>query len=428
MKSLSLFVILLISTALWAQKISLDAEVSATGIICSEDEIPFWMHTNTNGSLGASSNFSGEGSVKATYNLENSFLEAGTAFFYRDGVKDEFQRRDLYIKYQNNWLNVTAGSKKEAVKLNGLSATNKDFLMSSNARPLPGLLIEANNPLKISNSIGVDWGIGQYFLNDDRIVKNTLVHYKKLGLYWMINEKNSVKGTLKHYAMWGGTSPEYGKQPADFKEFTAVFVAKNTGNRVNAPGNHLGSYLLEYDLNVGFGDFSFYHEHPFEDGSGTRFANFPDGVWGLFFKAEANKYITAVLYEYIDTTDQSFYTGGSGNDSYFNHRIYKSGWTYDGLTIGLPFITPPVNNSLRAHQFGITSTIHKIDITLKTSFVQSNGTISVPYEVQQNSVYTLAKASYSMADYGQVSLLFGYDNNNLNNDIIGSGLSYQYQF
>ena len=132
------------------------------------------------------------------------------------------------------------------------------------------------------------------------------------------------------------------------------------------------------------------------------------------------------MYEYIDTTDQSFYVGGSGNDSYFNHRVYKSGWTYDGLTIGLPFITPPVNNSVRAHQFGITSTIMKVDITLKASVVQSNGTLSVPLDMQQYSFYTYAKAAYTLTNYGQISFVFGYDNDNLKKDIVGGGLIYKY--
>jgi hypothetical protein len=428
MKLIYLLVVLIVSASLNAQKIEIIGEVSARGFVSSEEEIPFWMHTNSHGAVGTETVFSGEAGVKAIHNFSTSFIEAGADFYYRDGVKDELQRRDLYVKFENNWLNIVAGAKATLEKLNGLSATNKNFLLSTNARPLPGLLIEAANPLKISNSLGIDWGIGQYFLNDDRVVDNTLVHYKRLGLHWQVNEKNDVKATIKHYAQWGGTSPDYGKQPVDFEEFTAVFVAKHTGDRVNAPGNHLGSYLLEYDLATNIGGFSFYHEHPFEDGSGTRLANFPDGVWGVFFRPEENILITAVLYEYIDTTDQSFYTGGSGQDSYFNHRVYKSGWTYDGLTIGLPFITPPVNNSVRAHQFGITGSIKKVEITLKASAVQSNGTLSVPYEIQQNSFYTYAKASYAIANYGQVSLLFGYDNDNIKKDIVGGGLTYKYIF
>ena len=429
MKFLKCLIVISIFSSATAQKIDFRGEVTATGIASNEDKIPFWFHTNNNASVGPESNFSGIGDLKASYNFSNSKIEIGTAWFYRDGVTtDEFQRRDLYAHYQNKWLNVTAGSKRDSIKLNGLSATNKNFIVSSNARPLPGLIIEANNPIKIFKNLGVDWGIAHYSLNDDRFVDNAIVHYKRLGVHWRINESNELKGTLQHFAQWGGTSPTEGKQEVDFNTFLDVFVAKRSGNRVNAEGNHLGSWMLEYNFNTNFGDFKTYHEHPFEDGSGTRLANFPDGVWGVFFEPESKNIITSVLYEYIDTTDQSFYVGGSGQDSYFNHRTYRSGWSYDGNTIGLPFLNPPVNNSVRAHQFGVTSTIKKVDITLKTSIVQSNGTISAPFDTQQNTIYTFANGTYSIEKYGKVSLLLGFDYDNLSKDVFGGGLSYSYVF
>jgi len=419
---------ILITISLSAQEFTVDGEITATSVLSNDDQIPFWMYSNVNGSLGSESNFSGTGAAKATYQFSDSFIEVGAAFFYRDNLTDEFQRKDLYAKYQNNWLAVTAGAKSQQEKLNGLSSSNKNFLLSTNARPLPGMIIEANNPLKISNSLGIDWGIAHYFLNDDRVVSNPYVHYKRLGLHWKINEHHLVKGTIQHFAQWGGTSPTYGDLPEDLKEYVDVFIAKKTGDRVNAPGNHLGSYLFEYDTKTKIGDFSFYHEHPFEDGSGTRFANFPDGIWGIFFSPQSKNMITSVLYEFIDTTNQSFTQDGAGADSYFNHRIYASGWTYDGNTLGIPFITPPINNRVRAHQFGATSTIWKIAVLAKVSFVQSNGTIYVPFEVEQNNMYSFLKATYSIEKYGRLSLLFGYDTNSLSDDIIGGGFSYQYNF
>jgi len=412
-----------------AQNVEIEAEIIASGYFSNEGGLPFWFQTNTSASVGAETNFSGTGRVKATYSFSNSNIEAGTAWFYRDGVlTNEFQRRDLYARFSNNWLKVTAGSKEGVVKLNGLSATNMNFLLSNNARPLPGLIVEANNPLKIVKGFAIDWGIAHYSLNDDRFVDNALVHYKKFGIHWKINESNSLKGTIQHFAQWGGTSPTDGKQEVSFNGFTDVFIAKRSGANVNAEGNHLGSYLLEYSLKTNIGEFTTYHEHPFEDGSGTRLANFPDGVWGIFFTPQSNKLITSVLYEYIDTTDQSFYVGGSGDDSYFNHKIYRSGWSYEGQTLGLPFITPFVNNSVRAHHFGATSSIKKVDLSFKTTFIQSNGTIPIPFEEQQNKIYVFAKAAYATEKYGNVSLLFGYDYDKRAKDLIGGGLSYSYIF
>jgi hypothetical protein len=122
--------------------------------------------------------------------------------------------------------------------------------MSGNARALPGLIIEANNPLAISKSVAIDWGIAQYFLNDDRYVENSKIHYKRLGLTWNINDRNGLNFKIQHFAVWGGTSPETGDLPDDFTAFTKVFLASRcnedaeAGEQQNAIGNHLGSYLF----------------------------------------------------------------------------------------------------------------------------------------------------------------------------------------
>ena len=129
---------------------------------------------------------------------------------------------------------------------------------------------------------------------------------------------------------------------------------------------------------------TFQHDIPFEDGSGTRFWNFPDGVntLSLSFK-DRNRWVTDILYEFVYTRNQSGplhdrpatdeeveATGGQtyvilgGEDNYFNNGVYRSGWTYHGMTIGLPLFLPMfsgddgivmgvASNSLVAHHFGI---------------------------------------------------------------------------
>jgi hypothetical protein len=422
------FVLFFTTTIVFSQGITYKGSIEGTGVFSTEDENPFWMYTNTNASLGEEINFSTTGEFSIKYDFSNSFIEAGAAYYYRNEVLDEFQRRDLYIKFQNNWLKATLGSKKQEVYLNDLSVSNKNFLWSGNARPLPGLILEANNPIKISSNISVDWGIAHYSLNDERFVDNTRVHYKRLGLIWNINKKKSISGRIQHFAQWGGTSPESGEQPTSFKDFLDVFVAKQTGDRSNALGNHLGSYFLEYNYSASIGKFSFYHEHPFEDGSGTRFANFPDGIWGVFYEPTNTKIFTSILYEYIDTTDQSGALGGSGRDSYFNNRTYRSGWTYEGNTIGLPLLTVPSNSRVRAHQFGFTSVIKDFKFTFKSTFVQSLGTYFVPFTPKENAIYNYLKTDYNLKKAGEISLLLGYDYKDVKKDILGAGLKYKYTF
>ncbi|GEQ87192.1 hypothetical protein ULMS_27000 [Patiriisocius marinistellae] len=408
---------------------SYSGEFSLLGIGSSENYVPFWFHTNTNATADQLTNLSATASLAGRYTYkEDVFLEAGIAYYYRDGIiVDDFQRRDLYVQFQNKWLKSTLGAKAQDVKVDGLSATNKNFLWSGDARPLSGLIIEANNPIKINNWLGVDWGIAHYSLNDERSVDGARVHYKRLGAHIRLNEKNRFYARIQHFAQWGGTSEIFGKQEDGFGGFVDLFVAKQTGSRSNALGNHLGSYLLDYYLTTAKGTFNFYHEHPFEDGSGTRLANFPDGVWGIVFSPKNNKFVSKILYEYIDTTDQSG-EDGSGKDSYFNNKVYKSGWYYEGQNIGLPFLIVRINSRVVAHQLGISGKIKNVDLTLKATHVNSLGTFFEGLDYDENVFYTYAKASYALKRYGKISFLAGYDISTLYDNVLGAGVEYSIKF
>ncbi len=445
-KLIQLIAFLFITTSIIAQKIDFVGEVTVIGGGSNQDQLPFWMYANTNTSLGPETNFSGTADVKASYPFENSFIEVGVAGFYRDGLVDEFQRRDLYLRFQNSWLRTTLGAKKQDIEVKGLSTTNKNFIWSSNARPLPGLIIEANNPIKLSETFSVDWGIAHYSLNDDRYVDDVRVHHKRLALITTFNERNRLTAKIQHFAQWGGVSPTSGKLKDDFSAFIDVFFASKdaeTSSELelpNALGNHLGSFLLDYELGTNLGKFSVYHEHPFEDGSGTRFANFPDGVWGVFFTPKNQKIISNILYEYIDTSDQSGLTPGSGIDNYFSNNIYRSGWTYEGNIIGLPFIvtdknivintltSPIVANRIKIHHLGVTGNFKGINWMFKTTYSKNLGTYRKPFSPIVENVYNYVSFSYKIKQYGTLKLIGGLDFSNVVDTNVGGGLSYQYTF
>ncbi|HBL80010.1 MAG TPA: hypothetical protein DDZ79_08830, partial [Aequorivita sp.] len=241
-----------------------------------------------------------------------------------------------------------------------------------------------------------DWGIGHYVMNDTRYVDNTQLHYKRLGLITKFNENNILTLKVQHYAQWAGTSPEWGKLKSGFKDFVNVFFAHTTeeygieGETLNKLGNHLGSILLQYDLKNKFGEFSIYHDHYIEDGSGTRWANFPDGLWGIYFKPNNQRFISSILYEYIDTVDQSGISVGSGKDNYFSNSIYRSGWTYEENVIGVPFIlynkelslesTEPryISNRSKTHHLGVMGQFNNLTWKIKTTYSKYLGTYGAP--------------------------------------------------
>lgn len=442
---ITIFFLLFLPSLLFSQEFVIKGSVEAKAILSNEDENPFWFHTNTNYAVGEQTNLSGTGEVTATLTYSSFMIRGGAAVFGRDGVEDAVQRRDLYLQFENSWLLATLGAKKQKELLDGLSATNQNFLWSGNARPLPGILLEANNPFKISKTFGIDWGIAHYELNDNRFVDGTNLHYKRLGLITTFNENHKLTATMQHYAQWGGTSPEYGNLKDGFKDFFKVFFATNTteigleGETKNSIGNHLGSYLLNYEFKNPWGEFSVYHDHPFDDGSGTRFANFPDGVWGVFYKPSSQKIISSILYEYITTTNQSGISVGSGYDNYFNNSIYRSGWTYERNIIGLPFMITNdeeinedsiaiLSNSLKMHHVGISGKFKNIDWMLKSSYVKNLGRKASLLNIPIENLYNYISFAHKTEKLGTFKVMGGLDFSNVANSLLGGGVEYSYTF
>ena len=439
-----LWVLLFFSASHQAQNINSEFNVDVMGLIPSGDSNPFWFTHNTHYRFGESSNFSGLAAGTARYSLsENASLNGGISVYYRDEVPNEFQRETLYFNYTNRWLRATLGSQKNHDPSLGLSSSAQNFLMSGNARPLPGLLLEANQPIRLGNFFSIDWGIGHYLLNDDRYVRDPYVHYKRLGVKWQWNVNNSFKARLQHFAIWGGTSPEYGELSSDFGAFIDVFFATQPesdpvpGEALNALGNHLGSYFFEYSTNQDWGMLNIYHEHPFEDGSGSGWANFPDGIWGVLFQPENTSFVSAFLYEYINTTNQSERTS-SGADNYFSNSVYRSGWTYEGNIIGIPFIlndptleitpdtNPIISNRLRGHQFGVRGEFDRFNWLLKSSIVTNyfRGSEKEGFTFLYNALFV----EYKTPNYGILKGQLGWDNGESIDSRFGIGIGYAYYF
>ena len=432
----------------WSQRIQWDGGVEALGIVSSEGNTPYWFSTNSETTLGNFSNASFLGEVGASYALsENASISGRLSFFYRDDVANEFQRKESYLRFTNTWLKASAGAFSTIDPSETLSVSNKNFLFSGNARPMPGVLLEANNPLKISNTFALDWGIGHYFMNDEnRFVSDVWVHYKRLAVLVQLSNNHRLKAQLQYYAQWGGTSPVYGNLNDDFTAFIDVFTAREAseinveGEITNAVGNHLGTYLVDYYWAASFGTLNIYHEHPFEDGSGTRLANFPDGIWGVGFEPESTNIFSKILYEFIDTSDQSGNTSGAGFDGYFGNNIYRTGWTYEGNVIGFPLIvtnpnlivtdtnSPIIGNRVQAHHFGVEGTVKKWQWQVKSTYTKNLGTYRNPFPTPLKAWYNYLTVVYPTQNFGSFRFLGGLDINNLSKDVFGLGLGYRYSF
>ncbi|MBG26192.1 MULTISPECIES: capsule assembly Wzi family protein [Croceibacter] len=428
-------------TSLSAQNYQTESSFTSSGFL-SNDTSPFWFYTNEFGRNDPTTDVLVLGETSHQFKLtETSNLKVNAGLLYQNGTSGKtLQIDNAYLQYTNSWLNARIGSFHQDIELDGISSTNKNILWSGNTRAIPGILLEANAPIKIWDWLGLDWGIGHYELIDDRYVKGANIHYKHLGAHIKLSDKSKLHFEIQHFAQWAGTSPRFGKQPSKISDFIDVFFAKRSGSDdapegevINALGNHLGSYNLSYNYTLDKGTLELYHQHLFEDGSGTALKNFPDGIWGAHLTFN-NSILKAVNYEYIHTKNQNGFGTVSGNDNYFRNGIYDSGWTYENRTIGLPFIQPqsfynPMGNSrVQGHHFGLLSSYKSFELQLKASYIESLGTYAQPFIPKRKALYTYAGLTYKTKNVGQFTIKTGLDILSYSGNLLGLAGSYKYTF
>ena len=74
MKNFLTLIVFIFSTTLISQNLDFGGEITFLGVGSNNEEIPFWMYTNTNTALGPTTNFSVIGDLKTKYSFETSFI------------------------------------------------------------------------------------------------------------------------------------------------------------------------------------------------------------------------------------------------------------------------------------------------------------------------------------------------------------------
>ena len=399
LKSFSALVcIFLSSNFVHAQNWDFSGEINAEGFKSTDDNLPFWMSHNRRGRISEETNYALWANIQADYDMgREERLEIGGGIFYDNARQEDVFLDELFLQYRNSWFQITAGVKQKQDFYNGLSATNENILWSLNAQPLPGLQLTTPHTIFFGKreKLGFDASWQEYYMGDNRFVKHTLLHHKYFHLIYKPREDWEIKAGIQHFAQWGGDSPLRGKQPVSFLDYLRVITARNgaegavVGDQENALGNHLGSYELYITKQYPTLSLQFIYNSIFEDGSGSRMENIPDGRYGLFLKFNnEDQLITSILYEYYYLRNQSN-KSSFGPDNYFNNGpIYNSGWMYNYRILGLPFVTYSkekdrvINNKLVAHHLGISGHIKSYwnDYPFKVllSFSHNEGTYHSP--------------------------------------------------
>jgi len=300
------------------------------------------------------------------------------------------------------FLRIQAGVWEETFGNQYTPLSSGSIIWSQNARPMPKVEMGSAGFIDVPFTKGilqVKGALAHGWFEKDRHVEGVWLHHKYAAARTQFNFPLNINFAFHHFAMWGGKHPVFGQLPNDFDAYVSIFLAGKGGedapvsDQLNRAGNHIGSRHYGIDWQQPGYALNFYFQDIFEDGSGARWKNFPDGLWGVVWKnSNTAAPVVAVLYEYLQTTDQSGpvhqAVGLPGDDNYFNHGTYQSGWTHHLMTLGTPFITSPVynqdvdhpanyriwNNRVQVHHVGVHGKIiDMFSIVIKGSYAHNFG-------------------------------------------------------
>jgi len=197
------------------------------------------------------------------------------------------------------------------------------------------------------------------------------IHQKSLYLDTKI-KSSTISIGLVHVVTWAGTIEKYGKLPRSFDDYHNIFTGQKgaSDSPISEQGNSLGDawgiWDFYYNIHKGNNRYGLYYQHIFADRSGLEFKNGFDGLWGVFIEKNNTKNVYKILFEYLDTRDQSGNFHPPGGDSYYWNGMYSHGWKYDNRIIGNPFIGV-FNNRVVLKHIGFSIDIKKTKLVLSNS-------------------------------------------------------------
>lgn len=396
---------------------------TGTGVAVSlGDMTPFWMISDRYGAIDnepVNIWLSGGAGGKKVLTENISFLGAVDLMARQSDVSRIIIRQG-YLGMKAGPIIVRGGVWESLYGTAGSSLSSGNLLWSGNALPLPRISVETDDYITIPFTGGFAefrGGLIHGWFLSDKYVDNAFLHHKYVSLRLGGRLPVHLEAAMHHYAQWGGISanPDQGELPRSFDDYIKVFLGKGGSAGVqweewaNATGNHIGSYNLAVDADLEKANMAFYWQTIFEDGSGMALRNIGDGLWGINLSFSSVRFLSEICIEHFRSTDQSgaldeHYEGDSlvfdgGNDNYFNSWLYRSGWTYRGMTIGTPLITSPVlfyqedsfmsvvNNRVSAWHLGLGGSAGKINYRLLYTYSNNYGTYQHPFDeplVQQS--------------------------------------------
>ncbi|NBC27652.1 MAG: hypothetical protein GVY08_12380 [Bacteroidetes bacterium] len=443
--------------------------VDFSGIISSSGTTPFWIDSNRFGIYSRSGSqlmtrIQTHGTAPV-FKSEHFRLQYGADLVARPAGEQTLSLNQAYLKIEAYAFEIVGGRFHTRSPIHDERLSMGSLGVSGNATPVPQVRAGladwtgvpfTNSFVKIRAHLSHGWVGGRRYTDD--VLYHEKVGHLRFGGDLPIN----LYGGIAHYAFWGGNdNPDLGDLPAGVEDFGRVFFALGGDERAPEPeanfmlGDHLGAWNFGMLYNTDLVKVNVYRQHPLETKDNLKLKSLQDALNGISFRFDdaLGWPVKGVVYEYLYTKWQdgprteNILDDGTrcsqvpercrdlfqGNENYYNHFIYRTGWAHYGRTIGNPLFrrsSTPLdrlddgidNNRIIAHHIGVEAGIQGASVVGKFTVSRNFGTRDDPFPepVDQISIGINGEVPVRIGDRAITILAdAAWDNGSLFGDQVG---------
>lgn len=417
--SILTFLLIILSFTIHAQKLIIS---TANHTLFATDSVqPFWFVSSQHGKFAVAGPIANLTDLFIGKDHDENALAGLSASWGINGVailssQNDFSLNRLFASIAWKGWELKAGTFYDPVLYEGLSTSNGNMSRSGNAKPVPTIRFSNMGFKKMP--FWQDWfsfkaEYDEGWLNDKRYVSHTHLHHKSLYGKFRLSSSSSLTAGFEQYVMWGGNSPVYGQLPDGWNDYWRyVFALPGKNNfpgmdQSNISGNQLGTFQFKFQKQFAEWSLTAYLSHPYEDNSGLNWRNWPDNLMGVFVDMGNEKgFVSNLVFEFTNTRHQGIRDSKDTEyDNYYNHGVYRSGFTYQGLPMSSPLFNPVnfINNISMGFQSNRFFSFHtgvkgnfaeNLSWKSMLTFVQHMGTFSAPYSEARNIFSGLVDLSW----------------------------------
>lgn len=397
-------------------KSNVNGSLQFEGGFMSNSQVPFWFRSNTFGSLpNEGLGLSILSAVEKKYVPGIKLFDWGYGGEIRANIGEDprISFIEAYGKARVGKIQLKVGRSKDITGLIDTTLSSGSFSMSGNALGIPKVELSTldyltvpftSDLLSFKAKISHGW-MGKLPIKYSKsTVDEAKSYFHETSFITRLGRPDwrlKLYAGINHEVIWGSDDLIFGEQYTlnQAEAFFYVITGKKYRKKgdISKIGNHLGSLDFKIDYDFDKVQLSLYRQQFYEKGAIKYLANIADGLTGLSIKnvdvsSFKNTYWRKLLLEVFYSKDQAGEGDAkwtpSGPEYYYNHAVYASGYSYKGLGLGNPLITPVrfarqdlpnaplnyfINNRVFALHLGSTGRVIGLDYLVKLTYSKNWG-------------------------------------------------------